>query len=48
MAGGGNAPGDSIELTAEEAGRLGDSVEPVKGSTAPKDAGEKKEIKRVK
>lgn len=33
------APGDSIDLTAEDAGRLGDSIKPVKGlAVVPKDA----------
>ncbi|MDP2689510.1 MAG: hypothetical protein Q8P48_05300 [Deltaproteobacteria bacterium] len=42
------APGDSIELTAEEAGRLGDSVEPVKGSAVPKDSGDEGDGKKVR
>lgn len=40
------APGDSIELTAEEAERLGDSVKPVRGSAAPKDAEDEGEGKK--
>ncbi|MDP2689974.1 MAG: hypothetical protein Q8P48_07665 [Deltaproteobacteria bacterium] len=42
------APGDVIELAAEEAGRLGDSIEPVKGSAVPKDSGDERDGKKVR